>query len=511
MVTSSFDKYYGPDRAVEGNMLRPWEVQFWLEDSPGKTLHSKLLNKLTADIKDGRLNPGSMLPGTRSLANQLKVNRKTVQQVYEELESQGWLETKLRSGTFVSKVLPEQGLTAKNANLTNQKYKTKSSSELLETLYQGALEAYGDMAVSNDGTPDTRLIPYQLLARAYRRVCLNLGRHSNLGYGDPRGTIELRNSVKKMLSEDRFMNCSTEQVCIVRGSQMGIYLASRVLDPNKGAVVMEELCYSPARAAFESNGFKILKCKLDEKGLNVGHLQELLLSNKVAGVYITPHHQYPTTVCLTMDRRLTLLELSKRHKFAVIEDDYDHEFHYEANPIPPLVSLPNSENVIHLGSMSKVFAPGLRLGYIAADKGFIERAAQEIVLIDRQGNIVTEHVISDLMESGEVRRHIRKTRKQYETRRNFAAKEFTRIFGNKVSFTLPTGGMAIWLDISQLVKGQEIKTLHNEDSTLNTSYTDESVAPSHIRFGFGAINEKEITQSIVKLSKILNGGRKGEW
>lgn len=485
-------------------MLRPWEVQFWLEDSLGKTLHSKLLNKLTNDIKGGRLIPGSMLPGTRSLASQLKVNRKTVQQVYEELESQGWLETKPRCGTFISKVLPEQGLSAKNANLINHKYKTKSSSDLVETLYQGALGSYDGMAVNNDGIPDTRLIPYQLLARAYRRVCLNLGRHSNLGYGDPRGTIELRNSVKKMLSEDRFMNCSIEQVCIVRGSQMGIYLASRVLDPSKGAIVMEELCYSPARAAFESNGFKVLKCKLDDKGLNVHHLQELLLNNKVAGVYITPHHQYPTTVCLTMDRRLTLLDLSKRHKFAVIEDDYDHEFHYEANPIPPLVSLPNSENVIHIGSMSKVFAPGLRLGYIAADKEFIERAAQEIVLIDRQGNIVTEHVISDLMESGEVRRHIRKTRKQYEARRNFAAKEFTRIFGNKISFTLPTGGMAIWLDISKLVKGQELKMLHSEDSTLNTFYTDELVAPSHIRFGFGAINEKEITQSIVKLSQMLN-------
>jgi len=485
-------------------MLRPWEVQFWLEDSPGKTLHSKLLNKLTTDIKDGRLVSGNMLPGTRSLASQLKVNRKTVQQVYEELESQGWLETKPRCGTFISKVLPEQGLSAKNTHLINHKYKTKSSSALVETLYQGALDSYGYLAVSNDGVPDTRLIPYQLIARTYRRVCLNLGRHLSLGYGDPRGTKALRNSVKKMLSEDRFMNCSTEQICIVRGSQMGIYLASRVLDPSKGAIVMEELCYSPARAAFESNGFKILKCKLDEKGLNVGHLQELLLSNKVAGVYITPHHQYPTTVCLTMDRRLTLLELSKRHKFAVIEDDYDHEFHYEANPIPPLVSLPNSENVIHIGSMSKVFAPGLRLGYIAADARFIERAAQEIVLIDRQGNIVTEHVISDLMESGEVRRHIRKTRKQYEARRNFAAKEFTRIFGNKVSFTLPTGGMAIWLDISKLVKGRELKMLHSDDSTLNTFYTDEDVAPSHIRFGFGAINEQEITQSIVRLSQRLS-------
>jgi len=485
-------------------MLSPWETQFWLEDSPGKTLHSKLLNKLTADIKDGRVVPGSRLPGSRSLAQQLGVNRKTVQQVYEELEVQGWLITRPRSGTFVSETLPEQGLSTSNKHLVNSTQKTKLPSALVEMLYHDALCSYGDMPVTNDGTPDSRLIPYELLARTYRRVCINLSRHSKLGYGDPRGSLELRNSIKGMLSGDRFMNCTAEQVCIVRGSQMGIYLASRVLDPRKGAIVMEDLCYLPAKAAFESNGFKILKCKLDNQGLDIEHLREILDKHAVAGVYVTPHHQYPTTICLPMDRRLALLELSKSFKFAVLEDDYDHEFHYETNPIPPLASLPNSENVVHIGSMSKVFAPGLRLGYIAANPKFIERAAQEIVLIDRQGNALSELVLSTLMESGEVRRHIRKTRKQYQARRDFAADEFIRIFGNKVSFTLPTGGMAIWVDISKLVNGRALVSLPGKDSTLSTLYTDDQIVPTHLRFGFGALGETEITRSIEQLSKTLN-------
>ena len=485
-------------------MLRPWETQFWLEDSPGRTLHSKLLNKLITDIKDGRLAPGSMLPGSRSLAEQLGVNRKTVQQVYEELEVQGWLVTRPRSGTYISEVLPEQGLTRSNQDLVNSTHKAKSPSELVEMLYQDAVCAYNSTATTNDGTPDSRLIPYELLARTYRRVCINLSRHSKLGYGDPRGTIELRESVKKMLSGDRFMNCTVEQVCIVRGSQMGIYLASRVLAPSKGAIVMEALCYLPARAAFESNGFTVISCKLDQYGLDIDHLRDILTEHTVAAIYVTPHHQYPTTVCLPMERRLALLELSKAFKFAVLEDDYDHEFHYENNPIPPLASLPNSENVVHIGSMSKVFAPGLRLGYIAADSQFIERAAQEIVLIDRQGNTLSEIVLSELMESGEVRRHIRKIRKQYEARRNFAAEEFRRIFGNKISFTLPTGGMAIWVDISKLVNRKPLDSLPSKDSTLNTLYTDDQISPTHLRFGFGALSETEITQSIKQLSDILN-------
>lgn len=482
-------------------MLRPWQTQFWLEESPGKTFHAKLLNTLIADIKDGRLLAGSMLPGSRALAKQLEVNRKTVQLVYEELESQGWLITKPRCGTFISNILPEKELSNKNKRLINQAQKTKKPSKLVEDLYQNALSTR--LAVANDGTPDTRLIPYEILARAYRRACISLSRHSNLGYGDPRGTIELRESIQKMLSNDRFMNCTVDEICIVRGSQMGIYLASRVLDPKKGAIIVEDMCYSPAKAAFESNGFTVIPCQLDHQGLNISALTAILAEQAIAGIYTTPHHQYPTTVCLPMDRRLELLSLSKQHNFVVIEDDYDHEFHYDTKPIPPLASLPNADNVVHIGSMSKVFAPGLRMGYVAANKRFIERAAQEIVLIDRQGNTISEHVLSDLMESGEVKKHIRKTRKQYEARRNFAANEFNRVFGNNISFQLPTGGMALWIDISKIIKGKSIEKLHHKDSTLSTLYSDESSIPTHIRFGFGALSEKEISQSIEKLSEIL--------
>lgn len=484
-------------------MLRPWDIQFSFEDSPAKTLHAKLLNCITVDIQSGRLAAGVMLPGTRSLAKQLGINRKTVQQVYEELEAQGWLKSKQRSGTFVSEIMPEQGLSASDSSLINNTIKTKPSSELVENLYLDAVALADCVSITNDGTPDARLIPYELLARTYRRVCVNLSRQARLGYGDPRGAIELRNSIQKMLFSDRFINCSNQDICIVRGSQMGIYLASRILDAKKGAIIMEELSYLPAHAAFEANGFKIIKCRLDEQGLDIDHLREILTNNEVSGVYVTPHHQYPTTVCLPMQRRLALLELSKIHQFCVIEDDYDHEFHYEANPIPPLASLPNSENVVHIGSMSKVFAPGLRLGYIVADTRFIERAAQEIVLIDRQGNTITEHVIADLMDSGEVKRHIRKVRREYKARRDHTAKEFTRLFQGKATFSLPTGGLAIWVDISKLVKGKNVADFNNSDSTLNTFFAAEQKTPTHIRFGFGAISMDEITRSIEKLADEL--------
>ena len=485
-------------------MSTAWEVQFTLERMAGKTLHSSLLEQLISDITSGRLLPGSMLPGTRALAQQLGINRKTVQQVYEELEAQGWLETRSRSGTFVSQSLPEKGLTQSDAALVDTATSAKMPSQLVEGLYHEALSSFQNANSVNDGTPDPRLIPYELLARTYRRVCMGLKQGLELGYGDPRGTHAFRRSVCTMLKSDRFMNCDLDQLCIVRGSQMGIYLTSKVLDPQAGAIVMEELSYLPAKAAFQSNGFEVIDCRLDENGLDIDHLRDILRRQPIAGIYLTPHHQYPTTVCLPMDRRLELLDLSRKFGFALIEDDYDHEFHYAANPIPPLASLPNSENVVHIGSMSKVFSPGLRLGYVAASAPFIERIAQEIIVIDRQGNTLGELVLSDLMESGEVKRHIRKTRKLYKARRDFAVAEFRRVLGDQVSFTTPSGGLAIWVDISKLSHGLSSVEFGSRDLTLNTFYTSDETQPTHVRFGFGGINEQEITRAIEGLSEAIH-------
>ena len=485
-------------------MLRPWKTKIWLEESQGGSFHAKLCNQLIKEIQSGRLMPGTTLPGSRSLAKQLAVNRKTVQFCYEELESQGWLKSRPRSGTFVSDQLPEQTLSSEDLNLVSTVKETRSSSVLMDSVYQSALVLQEEKVGPNDGVPDSRLIPYELLSRAYRRAIVKSSRQSSLGYGDPRGTLELRQSIRNMLVMDRFMNATTEEVCIVRGSQMGIFLASRVLNPKQGAIVFEQLCYSPAVAAFESNGFEIIHCKIDSQGLIIDDLRKILAEFDVAGIFITPHHQYPTTVCMSMDRRLTLLNLSKTHNFAVIEDDYDHDFHYEMRPVPPLSSLPNSENVIHIGSMSKVFAPGLRVGYLVADKKFVDRVAHEIVLIDRQGNTVTELALADLMESGEVKKHIRKTCKLYKTRRDHAVEELIRIFGDRITFELPVGGLALWINISSMINERSSLQLNHPDSFFGSSHICGQNEPEHIRFGFGALSEKEITKLILELYSILN-------
>ena len=325
-----------------------------------------------------------------------------------------------------------------------------------------------------------------------------------MGYGDPRGMAELRQALQQMLSMERFMNVAEDEICIVRGSQMGIFLASRALPNRQGVIVVEELYYPSAFKAFQSNGFQVVSVKLDEQGIVIEDLERILQEHSVAAIYTTPHHQYPTTVTMTMSRRLQLLDLSKKWGFYVIEDDYDHEFHYDSRPMPPLASLPHSELVIHVGSLSKVFAPGIRLGYMVASPTIIQSIIEDILLIDRQGNNITELALADLMQRGEIKRHIRKMKKIYQLRRDHALTEFSRTFSDKVQIQAPAGGMALWVKFQQPFTQDQLLKLKELNMDAEHKFRQDDSSNHCIRFGFAALAEKEITALIETLNRVLN-------
>lgn len=324
-----------------------------------------------------------------------------------------------------------------------------------------------------------------------------------MGYGDPRGMAELRQALKQMLSMEHFMNVAEDEICIVRGSQMGIFLASRALPNRQGVIVVEELYYPSAVKAFQSNGFQVVSVKLDEQGIVIEELERILKEHSVAAIYTTPHHQYPTTVTMTMSRRLQLLELSKKWGFYIIEDDYDHEFHYDSRPMPPLASLPHSELVIHVGSLSKVFAPGIRLGYIVAAPTIIQTITEDILLIDRQGNNITELALADLMQRGEIKRHIRKMKKIYQLRRDHALAEFQRVFAESIEIQPPAGGMALWVKFQKSFNQDQLIKLKELNIDTEQKFKQKECANHCIRFGFAALSEKEITSLIETLNEAL--------
>lgn len=488
-------------------MLRSWNLNLHITKSSGLVVYLQIAQQIMDEIQRGRLTPSTAMPGSRELAESLKVNRKTVVMAYDELIAQGWLTTESRRGTFVSAKLPLFSPPSQSNASSKQGQTALAAPELKE--YTSAMTVL-DTSHSidfNDGIPDTRLIPFEKLSKAFRHALIEPVRSNKLGYGDPKGMLGLRHAIVEMLNIERGLNVEIDNVCIVRGSQMGIFLAARILAKPDECIVVENLSYPPAREAFRSCGAKILTVGLDSDGINVLELEALCRTHNISAIYVTPHHQFPTTVMMTAERRLKLLLLAEQYDFVIIEDDYDHEFHFHHHPVFPLASSNHAGRVIYVGSLSKVLAPGLRVGYLVATKEIIQQCAAEIMLIDRQGNSVTELAAATLMATGEIKRHIRRTLKIYNERRNVLIDLLQNELGEFVNFDAPNGGLAIWLRLNDGVdiKRLKEKALLEKVRILPASLFSEATQDINaIRLGFGSLNATELSTGIQRLKRAFN-------
>ncbi|MCB5186857.1 PLP-dependent aminotransferase family protein [Methylobacillus caricis] len=477
---------------------RLWDFKFELAPGSRLPVFMQIVQKIIEEIQAGRLAPSSPMPSTRQLAADLAVNRKTVIMAYEELIAQGWLSSAMRSQTFVSPNLPSSSI---SHHISASRKALAGSSALDAPRFATQKE---DVIYFSDGMPDTRLIPGNIIARAFRHSLLHSAKNNCLAYGDPKGIYALRNSISEMLNMERGLYVTTDNICIVRGSQMGIFLAAKVLVKPGDNVVVEKLTYPPARDAFKSCGANILTVGLDESGLRVDELEEICKKTAVRAIYVTPHHQFPTTVTMTAERRLTLLMLAEKYDFHIIEDDYDHEFHFTNHPILPLASNDKQHRVIYVGSLSKVLAPALRVGYLVASSAFIERCSQEILLIDRQGNSVTEQTVSELINTGELRHHIRKTFKIYSERRASLEGLINQHLAGHVDFKMPVGGLAFWVLLKDGTRMESLldhAAMERIDLLPADNFASTKQNLAAFRLGFGNLNLDEISEGVIRLKK----------
>jgi len=485
-------------------MLRLPEIRITIDRAQKTAPYLQIAHAIIEEIRRGRLQPGSALPGTRELADSIEVNRKTVILAYDELIAQGWLTPERARGTFVSPCLP----TAQPAAFAFRPVKSTSIPEVPDFRLRGqksridiVLPERG-VLVFDDGAPDTRLVPVNELARAYRRSLLSLSRDNLLGYGDPRGSLALRNAVSGMLNAERGLNTTAETVCLTRGSQMAIFIAARVLTQPGDTVVLESLSYPPAREAFLANGAKVVTVRVDAQGLRLDDLEKVCRAQRVRCVYLTPHHQFPTTVLLPPERRLRLLTLADQFGFAIIEDDYDHDFHFSHRPMLPLASADQWGKVAYIGSLSKLLTPSLRSGYIAGAGQFVDRIAEEILLIDRQGDPATELAVADMMDAGEIRRHARKVLRVYDDRRMLFADLLKKEFGSAVEFDVPDGGLAFWVrfdDSIDLAARATTARSHGVRFLPGATYSMSGEPTSGVRLGFASLNETELAEAVRRL------------
>lgn len=481
-----------------------WTVALDIDRDGDRPPFLQIARAITEAIRAGRLRPGAPLPGSRRLADSLGVHRNTVLAAIDELVAEGWLETIPARGTFVASAIPA---TAAKRFAPLAASRTRVPSRVGFAVPDTPLEyrppalPRGTLNLSN-GAPDIRLVPAAALGRAYRRV-ITMRPKEVLAYGDPEGHPALRRALAAMLSATRALAVDADDIVIARGSQMALTLCARAIVRRGDVVAVEDFGYRPAWEAFRAAGAHVVPIRVDADGVDVDAIDALARRRRLRAIYVTPHHQYPTTVTLKAARRLALLALAREHKIAIVEDDYDHEFHYEGRPVLPLASADTAGIVVYVGTLSKILAPGLRIGYIAAPRPIVKSIAAIRSLLDIQGDLATEAAVASLIADGELERHIARVRRIYATRREVLSESLRRTFGDDVSFAMAPGGMALWVRLPSDIDSELWGTRGIEHGVFwytGRRYAFDGQPTPYARFSFAWLNERELPEAVRRMA-----------
>jgi len=469
---------------MKGPAQRPWRFDFALDDTSAVPRQTQLARSLISEIQRGRLAPGAFLPGSRTLAAQVGVNRKVVVAAVEELVAQGWLEALPARGVRVALNLPQFPVGDVEGRRSGAPRGRAPRAPLMRV---------------SDGFPDPRIAPVDALARAQRRALRSLARAGSLGYGDAGGDVTLRELLASFVNQARGLSCSMEEVVLTSGSQGALSLFALACLQRGDVVAVENPGYVPAWRAFALAGASVVHVRVDGEGLVTDELEAVArkLRGRLKAVYLTPHHQYPTTVTLTPERRMHLRSLGERHGLTVIEDDYDYEYHFDGTPRLPLSATPaGGLPFVYVASLSKLLAPAVRLGYVIASRDITSRLRATRECLDRQGNVVLERAIAELIEEGELQRHARKARLLYRQRRDFVMQRLSSSPRLRAAFECdsPSGGLALWIRLKGITmaalaeRAQARGLLLAPGSTHLARGTVEA-----FRFGFAAYTPEELS------------------
>ncbi|MBN9384481.1 MAG: PLP-dependent aminotransferase family protein [Chitinophagaceae bacterium] len=471
-------------------------------------VYLQIANGLIKLIRDGVIQPGASLPGSRQLAALLDVHRKTVESAYEELSVQDWITVIPRKGVQVSQRLPE--INPKDFNDSHADNKTYGSDASFPFFHFNPtpLPVKGGKfrPVINDGFPDPRIAPIDLLLREYRRLFNQSSYRRFIMTGDQAGSVNLRTAITQFLSETRGLNLTIDNILITRGAQMAIFMAARMIIRPGSTVLVGNPNYFMADAIFQQFGARLVRVPMDENGMDIGFIENFCNDQIPDLLYIVPHHHHPTTVTLSAERRMRLLQLIEHHPFPVIEDDYDYDFHYAGGPILPLASAGHKGNVIYIGSLTKSIAPPIRVGYMIAPANFIGQAAQLRRMIDVRGDSLLEEALAFLFREGDMQRHLKRSVKLYHQRRDILCRLLEQELGDVVSFIKPQGGLALWTKFREdyplpLISARAA----NNGLMINDGrmYDVDDHRFNALRIGFASMNEKELEEAVFLLKQTV--------
>ncbi|POA22724.1 PLP-dependent aminotransferase family protein [Pseudomonas sp. FW300-N1A1] len=495
-------------------------------------LSRQLYQALRLRVLDGRLVSGTRLPASRDLAAALSISRNSVVRAYDQLYAEGFIEGRVGDGTYVAQ-LPANSWSA-------EKLSTKVSTGFSTGLPTGLSTKCLDLAVVSSskvihsdalqrvekhhlpkppsgpprafrvGVPAFDLFPFEVWAKLnaafWRKPDLQ-----QLCYGAPEGDARLRGMIAAYLRSSRGMQCSAEQIVITSGAQQGISLCAQLLVAPGDGVAVENPGYRAAGHAFALAGAKLHGVSVDSDGIDCAELAGL---SDCRLAYVTPSHQYPTGVIMSLARRLELLAWAERTDGWIIEDDYDGEYRYSGAPLAPLAALDRQGRVLYVGTFGKVAFPALRLGYLVLPVDLVEAFAQRRAVDVRHSEVSTQAVMAEFMAAGHFQRHIRRMRRAALSRRNRLLAGWPADIPGVGSLPNVMAGLHMTVPVQSLVRERELVAMAAsvgvEINGLSSYWLPDSTTPEDQRaglvLGFAAVPEAAIEAALARLDEVWRKG-----
>ncbi|GCE45020.1 transcriptional regulator, GntR family domain / Aspartate aminotransferase [Rhodococcus wratislaviensis] len=481
---------------------------------PAGPAYRRLYEQLRTGILSGQFKAGSRLPASRTLATEVGVSRNTVLAAFEQLDAEGYLNRRRGSGTYVAHLLPEQMLTANYAPGTAPGHLIEPSrlserGRVIAGTARMPLPAItgtpSEATAFQIGLPALDSFPSDLWARMHaarwRRSSRDLMR-----YNDPAGHRPLREAIASYVATSRGIRCTPDQVVIVSGSQQALEFCARILlDPGDPAWI-EDPCYLGARAALVSAGARLVPVPVDKRGIDV--MAGIEREPRARLAVVTPSHQFPLGVTLSLDRRLALIEWAARTGSWVVEDDYDSEFRYRGRPLAALQAIDRYQRVIYVGTFSKVMFPGLRLGYLIAPEELVDGFVAAHLSTDVHAHLLDQAVLSDFMEAGHFARHLRRMRVLYGKRQQILVREAMRRLDGALRIEGSDGGLHLvgWLpehlDDRVVAETAAREGIHVWPLSLHCM---DAELPPALLIGYAGTKESDIPRGIDTLGLCLGG------
>jgi GntR family transcriptional regulator/MocR family aminotransferase len=417
------------------------ELNLGMEPGGTGPLYRQVAERIVESIQNGSLRSGMRLPGIRELAKRSSVHPNTIMAAMRELEAQGWVRSLPRSGFYVSDTLPDM----QKPEQSSGNPESPAGFDFPTNLASITSTKNVRMDLS-DGVADARIAPADALVRAYHRA-LNIKGAELLGTGDFKGHPRLRQALAEHLASQRSMTLDPEQILVLRSSSMAVSLVAQTLLGPKGGNVAVENPGNPIvwETLRQVTAATLHPIPVDEGGIQPVALENLLKDTSLQLLVLSPQCHFPTGVTLSFGRRQRILELSRLHRFPILEMDPEYDYMTGPNGPPRPMASGNQDQVMYVGSLSRLLAPGVRINFLAVPADLADPMAKVRQRVDWQGDPMLEWALSELFTDGEILRHLRRVRKAALDRRFALVDALQHALGGVLRFNPHAGAMALWI------------------------------------------------------------------